>query len=184
MTAPTNTSTHFLAHPVDSQALIVTLQMEPSASARFSALRRAHFPPQRNWLDAHITLFHALPAASLDVVLRDSAALAAATPAFALRVDRVLFLGAGVAYALSSPRAADLRSALAERWQDLLGPQDRNKRGPLHVTVQNKVAPAKARYLQSELEQAFSPHEVGATGLQVWHYMGGPWKHAATFSFS
>ena len=169
--------------PMDSQALIVTLQMEASACARLSALRREHFPPDRNWLDAHITLFHALPAASIDVVLRDTAEVAASTPAFTLSVDRVLFLGAGVAYAMSSTRATGVRSALAQRWLGLLGPQDRNQRGPLHVTVQNKVLPSTARRLHTELEQGFSPYEIGATGLQVWYYMGGPWKHAGTFSF-
>jgi hypothetical protein len=32
-------------------------------------LRRPHFPPERNWLDAHISLFHAMPMRVCDVVL-------------------------------------------------------------------------------------------------------------------
>ncbi|KQR42874.1 2'-5' RNA ligase family protein [Acidovorax sp. Leaf160] len=168
----------------DATALIVTLQMDPAASARFTALRHQHFPVHRNWLDAHITLFHALPVGSLVQVLRDAQALASITEPFGLRVDRVQFLGAGVAYALSSGQAVRLRSALAERWSSLLGPQDRAKRGALHITVQNKVSPAAARQLHGELEQALEPHDIAAVGLQVWYYVGGPWRHAATFPLS
>ncbi|KQM76407.1 hypothetical protein ASE76_18795 [Xylophilus sp. Leaf220] len=122
--------------------------------------------------------------ASLDTVLADAADLAARTGAFALQVDRLLFLGAGVAYLLSSPTATDVRRTLAGRWDALLGRQDRQWHGRLHVTVQNKVAPTTARALQAALEQDFVPHAVGATGLQVWYYEGGPWRHAATFAFA
>ncbi len=174
---------NFAVEP-NATAIIVTLQMDAEASARFTAMRREHFPAHRNWLDAHITLFHALPVASVDVVLRDTEKIASSTDAFRLRVDRVLFLGAGVAYALSSVQAVILRSALATHWAALLGPQDRNKRGALHITVQNKVSPSAAKQLRAELDEAFEPHYVGAVGLQVWHYVGGPWKHAATFPFS
>ncbi len=167
-------------HPT---ALIVTLRMDAEAAARLTALRQAHFPPERNFLDAHITLFHALPVGSMDTVLRDAADRAGATEAFPLRVDRVLFLGAGVAYGMTSPEATGLRGALAARWEPLLGRQDRHWHGRLHVTVQNKVPSEAARRLQAELQRDFAPHAVGATGLQVWHYVGGPWRHAATFPF-
>lgn len=43
------------------QPLIVTLALDEQAQARFDALRSRHFPPDRNVLDAHVTLFHALP---------------------------------------------------------------------------------------------------------------------------
>ena len=168
---------------MEATALIVTLRMDPDAAARFTALRQRHFPPHRNWLDAHVTLFHALPLAAEDEVLRDAAELAGATPAFALRVDRLLFLGGGVAYGMTSARALDLRRALAGRWDALLSRQDRAWQGRLHVTVQNKVEPAAARALQAELERDFAPHDVGATGLQVWRYVGGPWAHVATLPF-
>ena len=165
-------------------ALIVTLQMDAEAAARFTRLRQAHFPPQRNWLDAHVTLFHALPLDSGDTVLRDCEDAAAAQAAFPLRVDRVHFLGNGVSYALASPRAIDLRQALAARWDTLLGRQDRQWRGPLHVTVQTKVHHLVARQLQAGLEADFEPSDIGAVGLQVWHYLGGPWRPVATFPFA
>ncbi len=164
-------------------ALILTLQMDREASERFTALRQAHFPPDRNWLQAHITLFHALPMASADAVLRDVAELAARVEAFPMRVDRVRFLGAGVAYAIVSAKADALRRTLAGHWGPLLGRQDLHWHGRLHVTVQNKVPPATARALQQRLEQDFTPHDISAVGLQAWEYLGGPWQLAATFPF-
>lgn len=163
--------------------LIVTLRMDPDAAARFTALRRAHFPAHRNWLDAHITLFHALPGEQVDAVLGDVAEVAARTAPFTMPVERVVFLGAGVAYALGSPEAQRLRRALAQRWDALLGRQDRAKTGPLHITVQNKVAPAVARALHDRLAGEIAPVEVRATGLEVWHYEGGPWRLATSLPF-
>ena len=41
--------------------LIVTALLDEAAQQRFDRLRRSHFPPERNHLDAHLTLFHRLP---------------------------------------------------------------------------------------------------------------------------
>ena len=169
---------------MDPTALIITLRMEDSAAEHFTRLRQAHFPAHRNWLDAHVTLFHALPVTALDEVLADVADLAGRTEAFALAVDRVLFLGGGVAYAMTSEPGLALRDALVVRWTPLLGRQDRAWHEPLHVTVQNKVESAVARQLHAELALEFVPHAVQATGLQVWYYVGGPWEHVATFPFA
>lgn len=165
-------------------ALIVTLRMDDASAAALTALRSAHFPPSRNWLDAHVTLFHALPIAELSRVREDMADIANRTTPFNLDVDRVQFLGAGVAYAMSAPEALRLRATLATAWSGLLGAQDRQWRGPLHVTVQNKVRPDQARMLHAELARDFVPWKVGATALELWYYMGGPWEPVAAFAFT
>jgi hypothetical protein len=41
--------------------LIVTVLMAAPDQAWFDRLRIAHFPPERNHLAAHLTLFHAIP---------------------------------------------------------------------------------------------------------------------------
>ena len=41
--------------------LIVTAELGPADFAWLDAQRRAHFPPERNQLAAHLTMFHALP---------------------------------------------------------------------------------------------------------------------------
>lgn len=164
-------------------ALIVTLQMDPASAAALTALRSAHFPPSRNWLGAHITLFHALPIAELPRVRLDLAELAQETAPFSLHVERVQFLGAGVAYAMAATEALRLRASLAARWAALLGAQDRQWRGPLHVTVQNKVRPEQARALHAELARDFVSWRVGATGFGLWYYVGGPWERVSDFPF-
>ena len=42
--------------------LLITAELPRDVFAWVDALRRAHYPPERNRLGAHVTLFHALPA--------------------------------------------------------------------------------------------------------------------------
>lgn len=167
----------------EESPLIVTLRMGSEAAARFTALRLAHFPPERNWLDAHVTLFHALPGMAIDEVLKDARDAARGRKTFSMQCDRVVFLGAGVAFGLVSPEAVALRDALAARWAPMLTRQDQARRKMFHVTVQNKVSPAAARDLRDTLQAGFVAEAVPAVGLDIWHYEGGPWRAAASFAF-
>ncbi|MGJ7579045.1 2'-5' RNA ligase family protein [Variovorax sp. RHLX14] len=164
-------------------ALIITLQMDPASAEHFTSLRQAHFPSARNWLSAHVTLFHALPLEAREEVLRDVAEIAARTGRFAMDVDRLLFLGRGVAFGITAPPAVVVRQELAARWAPLLSRQDGAWHGRLHITVQNKVEPSVARVLHAELQRGFEPRRITATGLQVWNYVGGPWEPVATLPF-
>lgn len=158
----------------DAPPLVLTLRLDDGAQERFDALRRAHFPPERNHLQAHVTLFHALPGACEPEVRRDLAQ-AAQRPAYEVEVSRVRSLGRGVAYDLRSPELTAQREGLARRWQPWLTPQDARPHAA-HVTVQNKVTPQQARALLRELEAGFAPYAVRATGLALWRYLGGPWE--------
>jgi 2'-5' RNA ligase len=159
----------------------VTLLLEDDAQQRFDRLRAEHFPADRNHLAAHVTLFHALPGEHGDAVAADLAA-AATRPAFDVAVTGVRMLGRGVAYSLESAELAALRAGLAATWQPWLTPQDR-QRHAAHVTVQNKVDPAVARALHERLSAAFEPGRVGARGLGLWRYLGGPWEPVARYPF-
>lgn len=158
----------------DGRPLILTLRLDAASQERFDAVRRAHFPADRNHLAAHITLFHALPAEHADAVRADVAG-AAHRPRFAVEVAGLRSLGRGVAYVLRSPELDALRAALAARWDPWLTPQDAG-RSAIHVTVQNKVSPAAARLLLDELRAAFVPGVARAEGLDLWRYAGGPWE--------
>ena len=164
-----------------SEPLIVTLLLEDAAQERFDRVRAEHFPAERNYLAAHVTLFHALPGEQLDAV-RSDLARAADRPSFDVAVTGVRFLGRGVAYTLESPEVAAVRSGLASAWHPWLTPQDRQKHAP-HVTVQNKVQPAAARALHERLLAEFAPWTVLARGLGLWRYLGGPWEPVAESSF-
>ena len=156
--------------------------LDEEAQARFDRLRAEHFPAERNFLQAHVTLFHALPGEREDAVRADLAAAARREP-FEVAVTGVRFLGRGVAYDLVSAQLDRLRASLAAAWQPWLTPQDRQKHRA-HVTVQNKVAPAVARALHERLSAAFVPGPVTARGLGLWRYLGGPWEPAAELSFA
>jgi 2'-5' RNA ligase len=169
------------APSADPAPLVVTLLLDDAAQARFDRMRAQHFPPERNHLAAHVTLFHALPGVHLGAVRADLAA-AADRPAFDVAVTGVRFLGRGVAYVLSSPEVAVVRTGLAAAWQPWLTPQDRQQHAP-HVTVQNKVAPEVARALHERLRAEFVPGTVRARGLGLWRYLGGPWEPAGEHPF-
>ncbi|HJX42991.1 MAG TPA: 2'-5' RNA ligase family protein [Geodermatophilus sp.] len=162
--------------------LVVTLLLEPEAQARFDRLRAQHFPVARNHLQAHVTLFHALPGEQRPAV--DAAlARAAARAPFDVEVTGLQLLGRGVAYRLRSGELAALHAGLAAGFDPWLTPQDRQRLAP-HVTVQNKVEPAVARALRDRLAAGFTPHAVPARGLGLWRYLGGPWEPLAEHSFA
>ena len=162
--------------------LVLTLALDPAMQARFDDLRRQHFPPERNHLAAHVTVFHALPGDRVADVLADLHDGAPIAP-LPLTVSGVRFLGRGVAYDLECAGAADLRADLVARWRPWLTPQDR-QRWRRHVTVQNKVEPEIARALHGRLVAGFAPEPATAPGLALWRYRGGPWEPVAEVAFA
>lgn len=161
--------------------IIVTAQLAPQDQAWADALRRQLFPPERNFLKAHITLFRHLPPGCLDELKQELGKVARQSAPVAM-IDRLLPLAQGVAYHVSCPALLDLRDTLAERFAGMLTPQDM-ARPQLHITVQNKVASALARATLARLAVAFSPRRVVIGGIAVWYYRGGPWSLAAAYKF-
>ena len=171
-----------MSHPDGGPApLIVTLLLDDEAQGRFDRLRAAHFPAERNHLQAHVTLFHALPGEHLTDVSRELAEVADRTP-FDVAVTGVRFLGRGVAIDLDAPELTALRRGLAGAFDPWLTRQDRQWSRP-HVTVQNKVSPEVARALFEDLSASFVPETVTARGLGLWTYLGGPWSAEGEFPF-
>lgn len=163
--------------------LILTLRLDQARQVRFDALRQEHFPPERNYLSSHVTLFHHLPGADVLEIIRRLRAVVDGRPPPLVTVQSVASLGRGVAFRLASPETLEIRRALAAEWLPHLTPQDRNF-GGLHVTVQNKVAPEAAHALLARLRSAFAPDEFHAPGLDLWRYLGGPWEHVEAFDFA
>jgi hypothetical protein len=144
-------------------------------------MRRTHFPPERNQVPAHLTLFHHLPpdvAPELDRRL----AFHAAAPAPHAAIVGVMDLGAGTAFRVESEALEDIRHDLAEALRGLLTPQDRAPWRP-HITIQNKVEPRGAKALQQQLKAGFEPRPLAIKGLASWRYLGGPWEQLKSYSF-
>ncbi|MFB0872051.1 MULTISPECIES: 2'-5' RNA ligase family protein [unclassified Sphingobium] len=164
-----------------SAPIIISALMGPADFAWADALRRAHFPPERNHLAAHITLFHHLPPSALEEMTTRLKALAAGPPP-AARLTEVMLLRRGVAFRIDSPALLAIRDDLADAFAGLLTPQDQ-ARPRLHVTVQNKVDPATAKVLAQDLRRDFRPRPLAIAGLAAWHYRDGPWELAAKAMF-
>jgi 2'-5' RNA ligase len=163
--------------------LILTLAMDEASFAFFDDLRRRHFPPERNFIPAHVTLFHHLPGEQESAIAGEMEALCASQPPIPVAVTGLRSLGRGVAYALDAPDLTALRRRLAAVWRDWLTPQDRQGSRP-HVTIQNKVSPETARELLAALQGTFTPFIVQGEGLHLWRYLGGPWRLMRTYRFA
>ena len=160
--------------------LILTLSLDQESFLYFNELRRAYFPPERNFIDAHVTLFHHLQ--NDDQTIKAVRQAALAQPVFTLIASDVISLGRGVAFYLNSNELIHLHKTLQQQFSGQLTPQDQQKLRP-HVTIQNKVSVVEAQQLLAQLKSTFKPLHVTATGLQLWEYLGGPWKLAGQFDF-
>ena len=164
------------------EPLILTLGMDDLSQQGFDRWREEHFPRERNFIPAHLTLFHKLPGDREGEISQFLEDLCRRQPPFSLTATGLVFMGRGVGYRLESPALQGVRKRLADAWWPWLGAQDRQGFRP-HVTVQNKVPPDEARTLHGRLEEAFAPFEVGAEGLLLWRYLGGPWEPVGTYGF-
>ena len=164
-----------------SGALIVAAEIGQPDFGWLEGLRRAHYPPERNRVPAHLTMFHALPPSAESEVRSRLASLAKGRAPRAA-IEGIMDLGGGLAFRVVSPDLDRIRGELAEELRGLLGAQDSGGWRP-HVTIQNKVAPKVARALKSSLEMEFRPRPLAISGLGLYRYLDGPWEQLATYSF-
>lgn len=162
--------------------LILTLALDDASQQIFDALRKKYFPLERNFLRAHCTLFHALPREKETAIRIDLDNLTATLTAFPLTVEPPKSIGRGVVFPLSSDEAIRLHASLQKRWRMQLSPQDRQRLWP-HVTVQNKVAPDVAKQTLHSLLNDYQSLTARGVGVQLWEYLGGPWRLLETFPF-
>ncbi len=162
--------------------IIVSALFGATDFAYFDGLRRTHFPPERNVIPAHLTLFHHLaPDLAAELKQRLIAETRGIAPPRA-RMGGLINLGQGVAFRIESPELEDIRARLAEAFAPMLTPQDRAGWRP-HVTIQNKVLPAAAKSLLATLSAGFVVRPVAIVGLASWWYRGGPWEPLSRHMF-
>ena len=146
-------------------------------------MRERYFPPERNQLAAHLTLFHHLPPSLLPELNQRLSAATRGVPAPAARAAGLMNLGRGVAVRIESAALEAIRATLADAFAPLLTPQDSAGWRP-HVTVQNKVTPAEANATLATLAASFAPRPVRVAGLAAWYYRGGPWEAIQRYMFA
>lgn len=161
--------------------LLVTARLPPDVFAWADNLRRTHFPPERNKVRAHVTLFNSLPWRVEDEVRRMLARHAAAPPPLA-DITGIMPLGGGTAFAISCLPLSQMHEEMVGSLHGLLTAQDGSRR-KLHVTVQNKVSGTEAKALQAELARDFRPRSFAFAALDLHRYLGGHWEDAGTWPF-
>lgn len=144
-------------------------------------MRLRYFPPERNLVPAHLTLFHVLPVT--EEICCTLARTAGATKVFPLAVTGLRSLGRGVAYTLASQEVQALHQLLSLSFMALLYAQDKQRFAP-HVVIQNKSTAEEAKALLVLLQTHFQTFTVEARGLDLWHYRDGPWEPARQFDFA
>ena len=165
---------------------IVTAELPGDLFAWTDALRRAHYPPDRNKLAAHVTLFHSF-APSLRAELPRTLARVAGefAPPEAL-IDGLMPLDSmhswGTALAVRSPGMLAIRAAVADHFHGALTAQDRHE-PRLHITVQNKAPRTAAKALQRELAARLEPRRFAFTGLGLHAYRDTHWETLGTWRF-
>jgi 2'-5' RNA ligase superfamily len=153
---------------------VVTLQLDSASFEWLQALRVEHFPKSRNWLPAHLTLFHTV---STDQAgrLKDCWRRFGEFLPLRVRFTGIRSLGGGTAFDVDSPGLTEFRRRMMEA---MMGQFSRQDLQPFkaHVTIQNKVESSAARSLQERLSCGFAAREGIANGVMIWRYLGGPWS--------
>jgi 2'-5' RNA ligase len=161
--------------------IIVTAMLGASDFAWAERLRQTHYPPDRNRVPAHLTLFHHLPPSVADE-LREQLKVETRAPPPPAQLSGLQHLGQGVAYRIESPSLVAIRERLADHFTGLLIPQDQAHWRP-HITIQNKVEPKVAKALIAELERSFMAAPLRIVGLASWWYRSGPWEALSEHRF-
>lgn len=160
---------------------ILTARPDTKSQIFFDAQRKNYFPRERNLLGAHLTLFHKFPGNPLATVNLQTLVADLNKPLPA-KVSQVRNIGYGVAYFIECMPLIKLHQQLCTEFENELSGQDRQKFQP-HITIQNKVHPQEAKMLHLSLSQSFEPFDITITGLDLWLYLNGPWKHECYYPF-
>ena len=162
------------------RSLIVTLKMDEEVQSYFSRMRQQYYPAHVNFTDAHLTLFHSLPAGSRQVM--ESLEASARRNRLGLTVTGLKNTGHGVSFSISSPELSQMHEQLQECFSGMLTGKDSQLLEP-HVTIQNKVTTYRAATLYENLQSGFSPFTCTGIGIGTYIYDKGPWIHAGDFLF-
>ncbi len=166
-----------------SQPLILSARIAGNDLESFDRLRQKHFPPARNFLRAHLTMFHRLPGEYAGRIVEEMESKAVENDTITAEISGIRHLGAGVAFTITSPQLHHVHAELRSAFMPWLGGQDMQRWQP-HITVQNKVPRETADALHRTLSAEFRPRPIAITGLDLWRYLNGPWEHRATALFA
>ncbi|KAK8071499.1 hypothetical protein PG997_011702 [Apiospora hydei] len=198
-------------HNEEEDVYVLTLLTDPAHERAMSALRRRWFPAQRLKVDAHMTLFHALPGRLLSTIKQDLADTAANFEKLAVEAGRVGVFrmgrkGVAVKVQGCEEMVGQLRRGLIENWEELggdenaaaeeygkqhgakthgvLSAQDARRDWRAHYTIMNKEEDAaKVEECFEELRGGLEQTRGIVLGLRLWRYDRGWWRQEEDFLF-
>ena len=172
----------------EQNVYILTFLTDRKHHQTMTNLRTKYFPPRLNHLDAHLTLFHALPGSKLEgaiiPVLEDAAK---STAPFQIQAATPFRLKRGIAIGVPKPqggtRAKSIHSQLQNEWRGFLSDQDAGGFAA-HYTIMNKVdEAAEVDRAFHEVESSWRPARGSIEGFQLWLYEKGRWVWQQDFPF-
>lgn len=161
--------------------IVITLELEAEAKAFFNEQRKLYFPSHINYLDAHLTLFHALP--PNEMIIEQTLEKISKRDFINLEITGLKHIGNGVVYMISSPVLQVLHKSMQQSFKSFLIGKDKQVLWP-HITIQNKVTDFKSKLLYEKLAADFKAFTVKGIGISSFLYDGGPWIHQKDFPFS
>jgi hypothetical protein len=161
---------------------IVTAELPCDLFAWADGLRRAHYPVERNKLEAHVTLFHSFAPSLREELKGYLPRIAGEHVPPPARMVGTMDLGSGTALEIRSEAMLAIREAIADHFHGALTAQDQH-RPRLHITIQNKVAPAEAKALQRELGATLEERDFAFSGLGLHLYSDGMWEALGRWRF-
>ncbi|KAK8869720.1 hypothetical protein IAR55_000288 [Kwoniella newhampshirensis] len=185
--------------------LILTLRLDKATHKLLTDLRSRYFPPRRNFLTAHVTLFHAIPVHRFDELEQKLDAICKERKGWDVFIGEPEKMGNRGVYlrlrerpsntteTLRAHLLSDLKRGIKED-RDKLTNQDLQTMKRPHVTVLNKASgDDEVEQCLTEVKEVFErmkkdgqkegQHIGRATGFELWEYLGGPWKHVKAYSF-
>jgi 2'-5' RNA ligase len=168
---------------------VLTLLTDAKHHRILTETRKKYFPPRLNKLDAHITLFHALPGSLLEESIKPTLReVSSKTRQFHLLAAKPFRLNKGIAIGLPKSSGGDearqVHQQLKAAWRHVLSQQDAGGFAA-HYTIMNKVDD------ESEVQEAFEQVQDEwkachgtVLGLSLFKYDRGRWVHDEDFKFA
>jgi hypothetical protein len=147
--------------------MIITARLNPEAQQMLNQLREDFFPKERNFIDAHLTLFHNVPEGIVQHLPK-------LHPPLNALLGNPFFLGFGFAIEVRCPELDSWRKQVLELPFDFTPQDQRHKK--LHVTIQNKVESSLAKEDFKRFSLSWGATQGTIEGLDFWRYLNGPWE--------
>lgn len=172
----------------EKDVYVLTFLTDSKHHKTMTQWRKDYFPARLNRLDAHLTLFHALPGSKLDdAIIPTLEATANSTEQFHVLAATPFKLKHGIAIGVpktaGGTTARDVHAKLKNEWQPFLSDQDAGGFAA-HYTIMNKVDnPKEVDSAFAEVEQNFKACPGTIEGLSLWRYDRSRWEWARDFVF-